>query len=283
MQSKKNYFIDSLNKLENKSNIINQDFSIFSNESHDLGNKLFNRTYKTKEKEELNVKEINEYFNLDKGFEKDIESLLKNNAKKVKKIMDSKCGKILDKIVKKICLEEIKLNKNHFLSFRNDKIFDKKNSMLKKYNKEFKNEKKNNIFDMFKKKDEDFFDIIKSGASMVSVVVNITQSQTNSKKRERQDPGAFGKKITAARSAEQRICRACAERSPHACALALVSKDKRHKENRYYEKEHQKYRISQCHRRIVPLTLSFNAGYSNRDLQLDKHFLKFFYFCRRNG
>ena len=168
MQSKKNYFIDSLNKLENKSNIINQDFSIFSNESHDLGNKLFNRTYKTKEKEELNLKEINEYFNFDKGFEKDIESLLKNNAKKVKKIMDSKCGKILDKIVKKICLEEIKLNKNHFLSFRNDKIFDKKNSMLKKYNKEFKNEKKNNIFDMFKKKDEDFFDIIKSGKNYIS-------------------------------------------------------------------------------------------------------------------
>ena len=168
MQSKKNYFIDSLNKLENKSNIINQDFSIFSNESHDLGNKLFNRTYKTKEKEELNVKEINDYFNFDKGFEKDIESLLKNNAKKVKKIMDSKCGKILDKIVKKICLEEIKLNKNHFLSFRNDKIFDKKNSMLKKYNKEFKNEKKNNIFDMFKKKDEDFFDIIKSGKNYIS-------------------------------------------------------------------------------------------------------------------
>ena len=40
--------------------------------------------------------------------------------------------------------------------------------MLKKYNKEFKNEKKNNIFDMFKKKDEDFFDIIKSGKNYIS-------------------------------------------------------------------------------------------------------------------
>ena len=162
VNSKKNYFIDSLNKLENKSNIINQDFSIFSNESQDLGNKLFNRTYKNnKSTEELNVKEINEYFNFSKGFENSIESLLKNNAKKVKKIIDPKCGRILDRIVKKLCLEEKKLNKNHFLSFRNDQILKKKNSMLKKYNKEYKKEEKN-IFDMFKDKDEDIYGDLKN-------------------------------------------------------------------------------------------------------------------------
>ena len=168
VNSKKNYFIDSLNKLENKSNIINQDFSIFTNESQDLGNKLFNRTYKgNKNTEEINVKEINEYFNFGKGGNNNIESLLKNNAKKVKKIMDPRCGRILDKIVKKLCLEENKLHKNHFLSFRNDKILEKKSSILRKYNKEYKKEKekkenKNNIFDMFKDKDEDIYDVVKN-------------------------------------------------------------------------------------------------------------------------
>ena len=163
VNSRKNYFIDSLNKLENKSNIINQDFSIFSNESQDLGNRLFNRTYKSnKNTEELNVKEINDYFNFSKGFENNIESLLKNNAKKVKKIMDPKCGRILDKIVKKLCLEENKLHKNEFLSFRNDKISEKKSSILRKYNREYKKGEKNNIFDIFKDKDEDIYDAVKN-------------------------------------------------------------------------------------------------------------------------
>ena len=163
VNSRKNYFIDSLNKLENKSNIINQDVSLFTNESQDFGNKFFNRTYKNnKNNEEVNVKEINEYFHFAKGFENNIESLLKNNAKKVKKIMDPKCGRILDKIVKKLCLEENRLHKNHFLSFKNDKIFKKKKSILKKYNKEYKNETKSDIFDMFKKRDEDIFELVKN-------------------------------------------------------------------------------------------------------------------------
>ena len=81
--------------------------------------------------------------------------------------MDPRCGRILDKIVKKLCLEENKLHKNHFLSFRNDKILEKKSSILRKYNKEYKKEKekkenKKNIFDMFKDKDEDIYDVVKN-------------------------------------------------------------------------------------------------------------------------
>ena len=45
--------------IANKSNIINQDFSLFMNESQDFGNKFFNRKYKiNKNNEEVNVKEI---------------------------------------------------------------------------------------------------------------------------------------------------------------------------------------------------------------------------------
>ena len=76
--------------------------------------------------------------------------------------MNPKCGRILDKIVKKLCLEENKLHKNEFLSFRNDKISEKKSSILRKYNREYKKGEKNNIFDMFKDKDEDIYDVVKN-------------------------------------------------------------------------------------------------------------------------
>ena len=173
---KKKYFLDKLNKLENKSNLINHNFSSFTNKSQEISTKIFNRMApKTEEKnniyEKVNIKEINEHFNFSKGFESDLETLLKKNATKVKKIMDKNCGKIIDKVVKEICLEEKKLNKNYFLYLKDLKPKDK-TKILRKYNDMFKG-KKSDILDIFKDKEEDFINAIKSKKNYVSDIEQI--------------------------------------------------------------------------------------------------------------
>ena len=161
----KKYFIDKLNNIETKSHFINQDFSYFSNESQDVGSKLFNKSFKKNvnqnNNEIVNLKKINDYFNFSKGFENNIESLLKKNANKVKKIMDPKCGKILDKVIKEIWLEENKLNKNYFLSFKEDKP-ENKNDIMNKYKEMFKGEGNDDIFDVFKNKEDDFINEVRT-------------------------------------------------------------------------------------------------------------------------
>ena len=158
MNFNKKNLMYKLNKLENKSNIINQNFSNYTNKSQEISTKLFNpSTSENNEKneEKVNIKEINEHFNFSKGFETDLESLLKKNADKVKKSLDYKCGRIVDEIVKEICLEEKNLHKNYFLYTKDLKPKDR-SEVLKKYNDMYKG-KKNDIFDIFRDKEKDEF------------------------------------------------------------------------------------------------------------------------------
>ena len=167
----KKYFIDKLNNIETKSHIINQDFSYFSNESQDLSSKLFNKSFKKNIKQNnneiVNLKKINDYFNFSKGFENNLENLLKKNANKVKKIMDPRCGKILDKVIKEIWLEENKLNKNYFLYFKEEKQ-ENKNDIMNKYKEMFKGEGNDDIFNVFKNKEEDFINDIRNKKNYVN-------------------------------------------------------------------------------------------------------------------
>lgn len=164
------YFLDKLNKLENKSNIINQNFSYFSNKSQEIGKKFFDKSFQkndnSKNNAELNIKEINQYFNFSKGFENNLENLLKKNANKVKKIIDTKGGRILDKVIKEMCFEERKLNKNYFLKDKEDKP-ESKAKILKKYRELF-SEKSDDILDIFQNKEKDFFNDIKSNVDYVN-------------------------------------------------------------------------------------------------------------------
>jgi hypothetical protein len=171
-KTEKKYFYNKLNNVEAKTIFINENFTNFSNESQELGYKLFNKTYKNnkykKDNEGLDIKEINKYFNFSEP-ENNIEDLLKKNAKNVKRIMDPKCGKILDQIVKEVCLEENILNKNYFLSFKLDKS-ENKTKILNKYNSIFKKDDDgdDNIFKIFQHKEEDFFNIVKSNKNYVN-------------------------------------------------------------------------------------------------------------------
>ena len=159
LRVKKKNFIEHLNKLEKKSNIINQNFSYFSDKSQEIGEKFFNKSFQRNNNEELNIKEINEYFNFSKGFENSLENLLKKNANKVKKIIDIKGGKILDRVIKEICLEEKKLNKNYFLYNKEEKS-ENKTQILNQYNEMIK-EGNDIITNMFQNKEKDFFNDIR--------------------------------------------------------------------------------------------------------------------------
>ena len=167
VKSQKKSFVDKLNKLENKSNIINQNFSDYADKSQEICSKFFNKLTPKKNKEDLNIKEINDHFNFSKGFETDLESLLKRNAKNVKKIMDPKCGKILDEVVKEVCLEENKLNKNYFLYFKEEKP-ENKTQIMNKYNNMFKDGSDNILDIVFKNKEDDFFNAIRNKKNYVN-------------------------------------------------------------------------------------------------------------------
>ena len=167
VKSQKKSFVDKLNKLENKSNIINQNFSDYADKSQEICSKFFNKLTPKKSKEDLNIKEINDHFNFSKGFETDLESLLKRNAKNVKKIMDPKCGKILDEVVKEVCLEENKLNKNYFLYFKEEKP-ENKTQIMNKYNNMFKDGNDNILDIVFKNKEDDFFNAIRNKKNYVN-------------------------------------------------------------------------------------------------------------------
>ena len=167
VKSQKKSFVDKLNKLENKSNIINQNFSDYADKSQEICSKFFNKLTPKKSKEDLNIKEINDHFNFSKGFETDLESLLKRNAKNVKKIMDPKCGKILDEVVKEVCLEENKLNKNYFLYFKEEKP-ENKTQIMNKYNNMFKDGSDNILDIVFKNKEDDFFNAIRNKKNYVN-------------------------------------------------------------------------------------------------------------------
>ena len=167
VKSQKKSFVDKLNKLENKSNIINQNFSDYADKSQEICSKFFNKLTPKKSKEDLNIKEINDHFNFSKGFETDLESLLKRNAKNVKKIMDPKCGKILDEVVKEVCLEENKLNKNYFLYFKEEKP-ENRTQIMNKYNNMFKDGSDNILDIVFKNKEDDFFNAIRNKKNYVN-------------------------------------------------------------------------------------------------------------------
>ena len=161
LRPEKKYFLNKLNKLIEKSNTINQDFSTFINQSQNISFKLFNKTPNVNNKiNHINIKEINKHFNFDKGFENNIEDLLKNNANKVKKVINPKCRKILDDVVKEMCLEEFRLNKNYFLNKNEEKLENNKAQVMDKYNRMFQNPG-DEVFDIFKKKEEDLFNDIK--------------------------------------------------------------------------------------------------------------------------
>ena len=155
----KKYFFDELNNLEVKSNIIDHNFSYFSDKSQEIGKNFFNKSFQKIKNDELNIKEINQYFNFSKGFEKNLEHLLKKNAINVKKIIDPHGTKILDKVIKELCMEERILNKNYFLSFKEDKPEEKK-QIMNKYNEMLK-EGNSDILDIFQNKDNDFFNDIR--------------------------------------------------------------------------------------------------------------------------
>ena len=155
----KKYFFDELNNLEVKSNIIDHNFSYFSDKSQEIGKNFFNKSFQKIKNDELNIKEINQYFNFSKGFEKNLEHLLKKNAINVKKIIDPHGTKILDKVIKELCMEERILNKNYFLSFKEDKPEEKK-QIMNKYNEMLK-EGNSDILDIFQKKENDFFNDIR--------------------------------------------------------------------------------------------------------------------------
>ena len=86
--------------------------------------------------------------------------------------MDKNCGKIIDKVVKEICLEEKKLNKNYFLYLKDLKPKDK-TKILRKYNDDMFKGKKSDILDVFKDKEEDFINAIKSKKNYVSDIEQI--------------------------------------------------------------------------------------------------------------
>lgn len=185
IKSQKKNFVDKLNKLENKSNIINQNFSDYADKSQEICSKFFNKLTPKKSKEDLNVKEINDHFNFSKGFETDLESLLKKNANKVKKIMDPKCGKILDEIVKEVCLEENKLNKNYFLYFKEEKP-ENKTQIMNKYNNMFQDES-DYVLNMFKNKEDDFFNAIRNKKNYVNDIEQLYRKAKIIKKLGKRD------------------------------------------------------------------------------------------------
>ena len=83
--------------------------------------------------------------------------------------MDIKCGKILDNVVKEICLEESKLKKHYFLYFNEEKN-ENKTQIMNKYNNMFKegNDNNNIINILFPNKEDDFINVLRSNENYVN-------------------------------------------------------------------------------------------------------------------
>ena len=99
--------------------------------------------------------------------------------------MDPKCGKILDEVVKEVCLEENKLNKNYFLYFKEEKP-ENKTQIMNKYNNMFQDES-DYVLNMFKNKEDDFFNAIRNKKNYVNDIEQLYRKAKIIKKLGKRD------------------------------------------------------------------------------------------------
>ena len=164
---KKFNIINHINNIMEKSNIIRKNFIIDIEVGKKEKNKFFlkhNYNYKLNH---VNINKINNDFKFSKKEDINETELIKENAKKVKAIMDKKCSKILDGVINKIYYQDQKLNKKYFgLSSYEKKLMKikRENDIKKISNDHVLMEKiieRDKILDIFVPENDEIIKIIK--------------------------------------------------------------------------------------------------------------------------
>ena len=166
IKSKKDYFIDKLNNIMDKSNRIKHNFE---NDSTNKEKKDFFKkfTFNHIVGVGIDINKINKFFNFPKRDEIDEQIVTKEKVEKVKAIMDKKCSKLLDKILNEIYFEQGRLNKDYLgLSSYEKKLLKiKRENDIKKIGNESvlieKSLNKDKIFDIFTTENKEMIKMLK--------------------------------------------------------------------------------------------------------------------------
>ena len=170
LNPRKFFLMKKINNIMNKSNSIKKSFINTSDEIKELKKKLFSKyDYKYKLNKDLNINldQINKYFKFSKRDDIDEIQLIRDNANKVKTIMDNKCSKLLDSIVNELLYQDRKLNKQYLgLSSYEKKILkiQREDDIKKIGNEHAFNEKaiqKDKILDIFLSENQEIIDLLK--------------------------------------------------------------------------------------------------------------------------
>ena len=111
---KKINIINHINNIMKKSNRIRRNFINNLEEAKKAKSKMFSKhNYNYKLNSKININKINNFFKFSKREDIDENQLIKDNANKVKTILDKKCSKILDNIIKEMLYKDRKLHKEY--------------------------------------------------------------------------------------------------------------------------------------------------------------------------
>ena len=165
---KKNYILAHINNIMNKSNRIKNNFIYKSDKAKKERNKLFTKyNYNYKLNEKINIKKINNYFKFSKKDDIDEKQLIKENADKVKTIMDKRCSRILDNVIRELFYQDKKLNKKYsnLTSYEKKMLKIKRENDIKKISNDHvlmeKRMEKDKILDIFITENQEIINLLK--------------------------------------------------------------------------------------------------------------------------
>ena len=174
-KSQKTFLMNQINSIMNKSNNIKKYFLNTTDEAAKLKKKFFSKhTYNYKKNTELNINEINKYFNFSNREDIDENKIIIENANKVKATMDKKCSKILDNVLNELFFKDRQLNKEYLglSSFEKKLLKIKRENDIKKMNKDRalkKNElEKDKILDIFIPENDEIINILKENKDNIN-------------------------------------------------------------------------------------------------------------------
>ena len=172
IKPKKQFFINKLNNIMDKSKRIKNTFMNTTDEAKIENGELFKKHKFNNENEPgIDIKKINNYFNFSNREEINEEIVTKEKVDKVKAIMDKKCSKILDGILNEILFRERRLHRDYFgLSSYEKKLLKiKREDEIKKLGNESvlmeKNLDKDKILDVFIPENEEMINLLKDKKS----------------------------------------------------------------------------------------------------------------------
>ena len=165
---KKEYIIAHINNIMNKSNRIKNNFINKTDKAKKERSKLFCKyNYNYKINEEVNINKINNYFKFAKKDDIDEKQLIRDNADRVKTIMDKRCSNILDGVISELFYQDKKLNKEYtgLSSYEKKMLKIKRENDIKKISNDHvlmeKQMEKDKILDIFITENQEIVNLLK--------------------------------------------------------------------------------------------------------------------------